>query len=1758
MASSSRSLEEVEERYACIDIEGEEEGVEIDALDSEDGVIFDDRFCLVGRFLNARSVDFDAMRHTLAGLWKPGKGLFVKELGPNLYLFQFYHEIDIKRVINGSPWTFNRLLFLFGRVPQGGDPKSVPLNRLDMWVQIHGLTSAFMTERVVKEAAKVIGEFVESDPKNSNGLWRDFLRVRVRVNIDQPIKRRMKLKKVGGDWFWVPFKYEFLPSFCYICGIIGHTENFCHKLFDTPEEAIVKPYGEWLRAQTRRKSYLLHSQYLRTGTEVDDQTFGPREPAATVNADEDPVPATGTTSRGKEKLPVLADGGNHGHTKSQPFSPNIMGGNQAPLFSHSFNRNSFIENIGQNNLNVPKTTNLLLVNGENSDHKRRRPNDIYLVDNGPNEVDFMDSGPNDGMEAELIISSNNATLPKNGLLVGSGVQDLVIQKKPNFIFLCETLCRKEVVERIRVAIGFDGLFAVDAIGRSGGVALLWRNNGDINLLRFAHNYIDVEVTSFDQGVWRLTGFYGEPNRSARVTTWDQLKTLATVSSLPWCVIGDLNNILSHEDKRGGIPYPNWLIEGFQQTIQECELSDMELVGHQFTWEKSRGSDAWIESRLDRALVSKQWLVYFSSAQLLNLELSSSDHSPLLLNLVGQSYISRHKQFRFENFWLREPMCFQVVKDCWVESALGGIQEKIKLCGNKLTEWNNDYLGKFHSRLKHWKSEAKKFKAGRDDVSLRRFKEAENNLFEVLNQKEIFWRQRSKQLWLQEGDQNTKYFHATATSRRRSNLIHKLQKDDGTWADWDNGLPDVIVDYFKTLFSSGTCQSLNVTNGISPTISEAHNVSLLAPITDEEVKDALFQMHPDKAPDPDGMTPAFYQKCWHIVGKDVIKQVRSFFLFGSLPEGLNHTNIVLIPKKKNPSHMSDLRPIALCNVLYKVCSKVLANRLKVALPLVISDNQSAFIPGRLITDNIMISFEVMHYLKRKRMGKDGYMAVKLDMSKAYDRVEWSFLCDMMLKMGFDSRVVHLIYQCISTVTYSVTHGGHALDPFTPSRGIRQGDPLSPYLFLICAEGFSSLIKSFEAQGELHGCRVCNGAPIISHMLFADDSYLYCKAIDKEALNVIRLLQLFEQASGQQVNFAKSTIFFSSNTTESIKARMCSLLGMVEAPPNSLYLGLPCTMGRNKNAILGFLKDKMEKRILSWEGRLLSKAGKEVLVKTVAQALPSYAMSVFLLPIDTCNKLEGMMAKFWWRSDSSKSHGVHWKSWQQLTKHKHFGGLGFRDLRDFNLSMLGKQAWRLIVNETSLVSRLYKARYFPRGSFFNAELGHNPSFIWKSIFDTQKLVLSGVRCNIGSGTSINIQRDPWLPDASNPFVTTQLVGLDDCKVASLMESHDRRWDLEVLNDLFNTRDRDLICKLPISSASSDFWYWSLNSSGVYKVKDAYNLLHKEDGLLLSSDEKRLWKIAWNINVPPKVLHFLWRSLSETLPTKVQLVSRHVPLDLRCPMCNFEDESIVHLLIECSFAQSCWHRSSLSANVLLGGKFSNWFESSVLPSSTEIREEAVMICWAIWNARNAYIWKGKSTSASDVILSARVNLNQWKNAQLRKKGPLFLASGENEGSEHWSKPVTDKIKVNVDGAIFEAEGWFGTGLVARNCHGHLIEARSCSEPGYLDAAVVEAIGIKEALSWIKDKQWQDVQLETDCLVAVQALHSSVPLRSPFGVVIQECKELLVSLKSVQIQFVKRSANKAAHYMARSSCFHSVRMFIESTAPDDLLNIVMVDSIC
>ncbi|XP_031116700.1 uncharacterized protein LOC116020363 [Ipomoea triloba] len=261
----------------------------------------------------------------------------------------------------------------------------------------------------------------------------------------------------------------------------------------------------------------------------------------------------------------------------------------------------------------------------------------------------------------------------------------------------------------------------------------------------------------------------------------------------------------------------------------------------------------------------------------------------------------------------------------------------------------------------------------------------------------------------------------------------------------------------------------------------------------------------------------------------------------------------------------------------------------------------------------------HYLNRKQNGVVGWGALKLDMTKAYDRMEWSFLRRMLLALGFADDWVN----------------GEIIGQVSPTRGIRQGDPLSLYLFIICAE---------------------------------DDSLLFFKANAQEAGVIKQCLNKYEAMSGQAVNFHKSSVCFSRNTSVADRDEVAAVVGVNQAPNFGKYLGLPSFVGRNKKAVLSYIEDKIRHRIGSWNKRLLSRAGKEVLLKSVAQAMPTFSMSVFLLPESVCLSIERVMNRYWWGSGGDR--GIHWKAWDRLCVPKKYGGLGFKELRAFNLAMLGK--------------------------------------------------------------------------------------------------------------------------------------------------------------------------------------------------------------------------------------------------------------------------------------------------------------------------------------------------------------------------------------------------------------------------------------------------------------------------------------------------------
>ncbi len=634
---------------------------------------------------------------------------------------------------------------------------------------------------------------------------------------------------------------------------------------------------------------------------------------------------------------------------------------------------------------------------------------------------------------------------------------------------------------------------------------------------------------------------------------------------------------------------------------------------------------------------------------------------------------------------------------------------------------------------------------------------------------------------------------------------------------------------------------------------------------------MKQMAPLKAPGPDGMPPIFYQSYWHVVGKDISAAVLYCLHSSTLLPSLNHTYVTLIPKTKSPKKMTKYKPISLCNVIYKLISKVLANRLKKILPHVISESQSAFVPGRLITDNILITFETLHHMHNKRAGKVGSMALKLDMSKAYDRVEWSFLKQVMVRMGFHERWISLIMECISIVSYSLLINGEPTGHITPTRGLRQGDAIYPYLFLLCAEGLNGLIKKASSKGEIHGVSLCPKGPKITNLFFADDSLLFCRASLFKCQKIQEILVIYEKASGQQLNRAKTTLFFCRNTSQTMQEEIKDILGVPSIQQYEKYLGLPSFIGKEKITCFSQIKERVWSKVKGWKEKFLSQAGREVLIKAVVQAIPTYTMNCFKLPVTLCKEIEGIIRRFWWGQNSDKRK-IHWLRWEKLCNSKGEGGLGFRDLQKFNLALLVKQFWRLMQCKSSLLYKVFSAKFFPNGNILKASAKARGSFAWRSILKVKDLTKSGLSWRVGDGTKIPIKGSNWLLDEGHRRVLSPLTNVPmDTKIAELIHGSPPTWNVNKIQNLFLPYDAEAILKIPLSGrVQEDKLFWFSTRDGKYSVHSGYKLLLRDARASQPESSREwdpdpLWQRIWGARVPAKIKTFLWRACHESLPTK-----------------------------------------------------------------------------------------------------------------------------------------------------------------------------------------------------------------------------------------------------------------------------------------------------
>ncbi|CAN0877256.1 LINE-1 retrotransposable element ORF2 protein [Linum grandiflorum] len=670
----------------------------------------------------------------------------------------------------------------------------------------------------------------------------------------------------------------------------------------------------------------------------------------------------------------------------------------------------------------------------------------------------------------------------------------------------------------------------------------------------------------------------------------------------------------------------------------------------------------------------------------------SDHRPIQVFLDNSNTpIRLDRPFRFNAAWLSHEDFNRLLGDEWLSGE--GLVFSLQEFKNKLIAWNKDIFGNIFKRKRKLERDLIRLEALAEtnqsmQVAAQETK-VRNDLEVTLWQENLIWLQKSKQQWTLEGDRNTKFFHTSTLRRRAFNRIKSLKDNQGVWI-WNQAeLMDLARGYFIQLFqrSMGPRNVLHELN--QRTRLNAQRATLSRELQPAEILAAIKAMGPLKSPGKDGFHPLFFQKCWDTVGPDLVNFVVACFRNPSLIPSINETIVVLIPKIDKPVDMTQFRPISLCSVVYKALTKCLANRIRSHMAQLIGPNETSFVPGRQISENIIILQEVVHTLRLKK-GKRGAFVIKLDLSKAFDRLEWSFVEDTLRRANLPNKFIEIAMACISTPSTQIQWNGGLSAPFQPGRGLRQGCPLSPYLFTLCVERLSNLIMEKISEGTWAPFSLGRGGPALSHLFFADDLVLFGNATIDQCLAIKDCLDRFCEASGQVVSNEKSRIFFSKNVSPSLRRSICNSLTFHETHDLGRYLGVPILHGRTTKSTYQYILDRIDLKLAGWKCKNLSLVGRVTLAVSVLNAIPSYAMQTAVLPVDVCNKIDSRIRNFVWGSlpDERKPHLI---SWDVVCRPKDQGGLGLRKAKEMNDAFLMKLVWNILSQPDALWVQVLLSKY-----------------------------------------------------------------------------------------------------------------------------------------------------------------------------------------------------------------------------------------------------------------------------------------------------------------------------------------------------------------------------------------------------------------------------------------------------------------------------------
>uniref|UniRef100_A0A803P2H6 Reverse transcriptase n=1 Tax=Cannabis sativa TaxID=3483 RepID=A0A803P2H6_CANSA len=1093
-----------------------------------------------------------------------------------------------------------------------------------------------------------------------------------------------------------------------------------------------------------------------------------------------------------------------------------------------------------------------------------------------------------------------------------------MRERVDMVFLAETKVDSMAMRSCMNRLGFPIVNCINSIGIGGGFCVAWRQGMGINVKEVYETGFCLRIESLDGGQpWFLFCIYGTPYGNKKAEFWEWITGIILDCEGPWLVIGDLNAILNANEKQGGREFTAHEGAFLRNFVNDCGGIDLGCIGSAFTWYNARDDRARVRKRLDRAIASLDWCVKFPSARVNHHPILSSDHAPLLLDTRPNEDRLKYP-FRFLEVWASDPSCGTTIDKAWNQPCMGRqsyrVMRKLSWTKKALKAWNRDCFGfcdrKLHS-LHRQLSQIQEAPINAENCA----KEAAIQL-EILNLEskvERIWKQKSRELWVAKGDSNTKFFHAATIVRRRRNYIGAIKETPQNWITNRDEICRYFEDNFKGLFTtSDPSFGREFESLFEAEVTNSENLEVGRVPTAMEIKNAVWSLHPLKSPGPDGFSGIFYRKYWNIVGGDFCDMVQEFFVSGRFVKELNHTFICLIPKCDNPSSFDQFRPISLCNFGYKVIARILTDRLKPIFDKIISPAPRPFLK-RAGFFECWFNPEVLDTM-RKLKGRKGFMGVKTDMHKAYDRIEWGFLAAVLRANGFNTHVCNLILHCVTSVSFSVLVNGAPGNVFSPGRGLRQGDPLSPYLFILCSEVLSKLVRKAEDCGELTGIRIGRNTIPITHLFYADDALFFCRANHMEALILNRCFEKYEYWSGQKISKEKSGIVFSPKISDSDRRDLTSTLGMHVLKGKEKYLGNPFFVSARKREDFNFIKTKVLNRLEGWKAKCLSQAGRTTLIKSVLQSIPCYTTAATRLPVSLCKELDSIVARFWWKgcnSDLGPCRYLALKSWSHLCQPLRNGGLGFRRFKDINMALVAKLAWNILVQSDRPWVKALSAKYCSKFEFWEVEKKNSDSFLWKSILSARDLCVSGAGVLVGGGNS-DIWTRPWVPGftpeevrQSFTYGTTHAYS----SISDLFMTNSRVWDENLIRQCFTSEIANAIVRIRPLSDEGDRVFWKASNKGIFSVKNAYWLSQSNR----FHPEKESWRKLWKLKIHPRQKLLIWKILSYCLPLKSNLGFMQIG-DKECYLCNCEVESELHLFGTCNFARCLWYRGQWGLSQLV----------------------------------------------------------------------------------------------------------------------------------------------------------------------------------------------------------------------------------------------------